>query len=117
MLKDGTALTARPFHLKFGGVHQSSRQSTPPLPDQRDYFALRGAVCRSSPSSFFQNFARAVVPWPVVSSLPGINSTRPFFTRLISRSSKPSSGGLRSSSAELIANSTAWMRSSPADGL
>lgn len=41
-----------------------------------------------------------------------MSSTRPFFTRLISRSSTPRSGGLRSSSAELMASSVAWMRSS-----
>ena len=54
---------------------------------------------------------------PTVSLLAGIRSTRPFFTRLISRSSTPSSGGLRSSSAELMASSTAWMRSRPGEGL
>ena len=42
---------------------------------------------------------------------------RPFFTRLSSRSMMPVSGGLRSSSAELIARSAAWMRSSPGEGL
>jgi hypothetical protein len=53
----------------------------------------------------------------LVWSLAGISSTRPFFTRVISRSNTPSSGGLRSSSAELIANSVAWMRSRPAEAL
>jgi hypothetical protein len=63
------------------------------------------------------DFAWAVVPWPAVCSLAGISRVRPFFTRLILRSSTPSSGGLRSSSAELIARSAAWMRSRPGEGL
>jgi len=47
----------------------------------------------------------------VVTSLAGIRSTRPFGMRLISRSRSPSSGGLRSSSAALMARTLARMRS------
>ena len=55
--------------------------------------APRGADCSRSASSFFQNLAWPVVPWPAVSGLAGISSTRPFFTRLISRSSTPARAG------------------------
>ena len=65
--------------------------------------AARSAA--ASPARPSRTRAWPVVPWPAVFSLAGISSTRPFFTRLISRSSTPSSGGLRSSSAELIASS------------
>src|SRR5205814_9904837 len=76
-----------------------------------------GALCSSSPSSFFHHFAWPVVPCPAVSPLAGIRRKRPRFTRLISRSSTPSSGGFLSSSAALIASSVASMRSRPPEGL
>jgi len=63
------------------------------------YGARRGAVCSNSCSCCFQNSAKKTVPWPLVSSLPGIRNRRAFFTRLSSRSMIPVSGGLRSSSA------------------
>jgi shikimate kinase len=45
-----------------------------------------------------------VVPCPAVASLPGTSSRRAFLIRFSSRSMIPDSGGLRSSSAELIAS-------------
>src|SRR5205823_3830866 len=47
----------------------------------------------------------------------GSGSRRPFLTRLSAFSISPVSGGLRSSSAALIASSAAWMRSSPGAAL
>ena len=49
------------------------------------------------------------------SVLAGINSRRPFLTRLMAASVSPVSGGLRSSSAALMASRAAVMRSSPGD--
>lgn len=77
----------------------------------------RGGVSSRSCTCCFQNFAMKVVPWPPVSSLAGIKKRRPFFTRLSSRSMIPVSGGLRSSSAELIARRAACIRSRPGEGL
>jgi dienelactone hydrolase len=54
---------------------------------------------------------------PRVSSLAGIRYSRAFLTRFNSRSIMPVSGGLRSSSAELIANTTALIRSNSGEGL
>ena len=67
----------------------------------------RGAArsAAAPPARSFQNFACPVVPWPGgLAARRDQQHARPFFTRLISRSSTPSSGGLRSSSAELIAS-------------
>lgn len=82
-----------------------------------DYFALRGALCSRSARACFQNLARAVVPWPAVWSLAGISSTRAVFHALDLAVQHPEFGGLRSSSAELIANRAASMRSRPGEGL
>ena len=80
-----------------------------PIAAGRSPAASRARPSRTSPGPSCRG--------PPSARSPGISSTRPLFTRLISRSSRPSSGGLRSSSAELIASSVAWMRSRPADGL
>ena len=77
----------------------------------------RGAVATNSCSCSFQNFAMQVVPWPRVSSLAGIMYSLPFFARLSSRSMIPVSGGLRSSSAELMASKAGSISSRPGDGL
>src|SRR6185503_11926603 len=98
----------RQHRLRFLGVHLA-RSPAGYLP--------RGAPCSSSARLAFQNLAWPVVPCPAVWSLAGISSTRPFGTRLISRSSSPSSGGLRSSSAELMARRVALMRSRPGEAL
>ena len=65
----------------------------------------------------FQNFAMPVVPWPRVPLLAGMRPSLAFFRHASSRSMVPSSGGLLSSSAELIASTGTRMRSSCGDGL
>ncbi len=70
----------------------------------------------SAASSFFHSAAQVWVPWPWVCSLAGIRTKRPRFTRRISRSAIPSSGGLMKSSAEFTWTSGPVMRSSPVEG-
>ena len=77
---------------------------------------LGGSVFRKLSSSPFQKRGRPVVPWPRVSSLAGIRNKRAFFIRFSSRSMIPLSGGLRSSSAELMASTGTWIFSSSGEG-
>src|SRR5579859_6857542 len=60
--------------------------------------------------------AQVWVPCPCVFSLMGRSTNVPFFSRLLSRSAMPSSGGLMKSSAELIHITGALIVSSRDDG-
>ena len=71
-----------------------------------------GRVFQQFGQQMFPQLASLVVAWPRVSVDAGIKWKLPFFTRLISRSMIPSSGGLRSSSAELMASTCALIFSS-----
>ena len=77
--------------------------------------ALRPAVSREAPPSAGPparpgtSVHSRVVPWPVVCTLAGMSRWRPCFTHP-SPASAPVSGGLRSSSAALIARTWAEMR-------
>jgi uncharacterized protein involved in propanediol utilization len=81
------------------------------------YMVRRGAVSSKSRKRSCQNLAKAVVRWPRVSWLAGMRKRRAFAIRFSSRSMIPVSGGLRSSSAELIASTVARTRSNPGEGL
>jgi hypothetical protein len=67
-----------------------------------------GATAANACSRSAQNLAMPVVPWPGVSWLAGIRESLPFTPELAFHD--PGFGGLRSSSAALIASSAVAMR-------
>ena len=81
----------RPIYQPRRGAH---------LPVEDGSFSSSGNRC-------FQNSRRRWYRGRASRSNAGSNWKRPFFTRLISRSMIPSSGGLRSSSAALMASTRA----------
>src|SRR5262249_19653873 len=85
---------------------------------------VQGFVPGAGGGSAFRNSARSLphtvgsecVPWPRVLSLVGMSTYFPRFTRGMSCSINPSSGGFTTSSAELMAKTAAVIVSSFADG-